>query len=165
LSHKEDVMPTTSLGPPWAALAVAVTTMLLPTPAAAEASYGGTCNVGVKHRIARDVYPRTIYYSGGARCVSSGQPAVVFQDAQTYLYKLPNNNLVDRGDRVRGYTDWSISNGAYPGAETTERYRLVLDIELQTPDGSPWAEFGSDDCEGEGTPVVRCYVSKTFRVS
>jgi hypothetical protein len=165
LSDKADVMRTTSLGASSAALAVAVTAVLMPGPAAAQASYGGTCNVGVKHRIAKDVYPRTIYYSGGARCVSGGQPAVVFQDAQTYLYKLPNNNLVDRGDRVRGYTDWSISKGAYPGAEKTERYRLVLDVELKTPDGSPWAEFGSDDCEGEGTPVVRCHVSKTFKVS
>ncbi len=90
---------------------------------------------------------------------------VVFQDAQVFLYKLPNNNLIDRGNRVREYTDWSISQGAYPGAEKTERYRLVLDVELQTPDGSPWAEFGSDDCEGEGTPVVRCHVSKTFKVT
>jgi hypothetical protein len=157
-------MLTTSLRRRGTVLVVAAT-LLLPGGAGAQGSYGGTCSVGVKHRIARDVYPRTIYYSGGARCVSNGQPAVVFQDAQTFLYQLPDNNLVDRGTRVREYTDWSISNGAYPGAETGQRYRLVLNVELQTPDGSPWAEVGSDDCEGDGTPVVRCYVSKTFRVT
>lgn len=132
---------------------------MLPGRADAQ-SYGGTCNVGLKHKIAKDVYPRTIYYSGGARCSD-----VVFQDAQVFLYKLPNNNLVDGGNRVREYTDWSISKGAFPGALKTERYRVAVSVELQTPDGSPWAEFGSDDCQGEGTPVVRCYASKTFKVT
>lgn len=132
----------------------------------AGGTYGGVCDVGLKHRIATDVYPRTIYYSGGARCVSGGQPAVVFQDAQVVLLKMPNSNLVDRGNRVREYTDWSISKGAYPGAEKGERYRVVLDVELQTPDGSPWANFGGDDCKGAGTPVVRCHVvGKVFKVT
>lgn len=99
-----------------------------------------------------------LYYSGGARCSDE-----VFQDAQVFLYKLPDSNLVDRGNRVREYTDWSISTGAYPGAEKTERYRIAVTVELQTPDG--WAEVGSDDCEGKGTPVVRCYTSKTFKVT
>jgi len=132
----------------------------------AGSTYGGVCSVGVNHRIAKDVYPRTIYFSGGARCTSGDKPAVVFQDAQAVLWKLPNDNLVSRGNRVREYTDWSISEGAYPGAEKTERYRVVLDVELQTPDGSPWADFGEDDCTGEGTPVVRCHVvGNPFRVS
>lgn len=132
----------------------------------AGGTYGGVCDVGLKHRIATDVYPRTIYYSGGARCVSGGEPAVVFQDAQVVLLKMPNSNLVDRGNRVRQYTDWSISKGAYPGAEKGERYRVVLDVALQTSDGSAWANFGGDDCKGAGTPVVRCHVvGKVFKVT
>src|SRR5581483_1473018 len=47
----------------------------------AGSTYGGVCSVGVNHRIAKDVYPRTIYFSGGARCTSGDKPAVVFQDA------------------------------------------------------------------------------------
>ncbi len=133
---------------------------------AAGRSYGGTCQVGVTHSIAKDVYPRTIYFDGGAKCDSLGKPAVVFQDAQSYLWTAYNHATVSRGDRFRGYTDWSHSRGAYPGADKGQKYLVVVDVELQTPDGSNWANFAGDDCTGQGTPVMRCHVvGKTFTVS
>lgn len=72
-------MRLTSLRRGGAALALMISTVFLPTGPADAQSYGGTCNVGLKHKIAKDVYPRTIYYSGGARCSDE-----VFQDAQVW---------------------------------------------------------------------------------
>lgn len=106
---------------------------------AQEETFGGVCVLGQRNRVTGDTYPKNIYFAGGARCTSGGQPVDVFQEGRVTLYKSVRESYLAEGNEIFGLQDWSVSKGNYSGGSQDLRFTNNLDLRLTTPDGKPCA--------------------------
>jgi len=130
---------------------------------AANGDFGGVCVLGQTNRVSGNSYPKSVEFSGGARCSSEGQPVAAYQEGKATLYKGVRDSYLGEGNEVFGLQDWSVSRGTYGGGTRDLRYTNNLILRLTTPDGKPWAVKPSE-CDRDRPDSVVCNLDKPGRV-